>query len=222
MKRQHPSKVYELEGSSYSQQYRIGQPLNIELLYSFNGVNPQNGVYSFEDINKDGKISFPDDQQIIADLNPKYYGGIQNQLSYKGLALDFLFQFVKQKNYSYPMGAAGMMSNQQARMTDSWISAEDPGLYQIYTTGSNSSALTGYNLFSQSTASIVDASYIRLKNIALSYELPLNLKETKCKIMLQGQNLLTFTKYEDGDPEFKSYGFLPPLKVITAGVQLTF
>ncbi|PUU69908.1 SusC/RagA family TonB-linked outer membrane protein [Flavobacterium sp. WLB] len=211
-----------LEGSSYSQQYRIGQPLNIELLYSFNGVNPQNGVYSFEDINKDGKISFPDDQQIIADLNPKYYGGIQNQLSYKGLSLDFLFQFVKQKNYSYPMGSAGMMSNQQTRMTDSWISAEDPGLYQFYTTGSNGNALTGYNLFSQSTASIVDASYIRLKNIALSYELPLNLKETKCKIMLQGQNLLTFTKYEDGDPEFKSYGFLPPLKIITAGVQLTF
>ena len=211
-----------LEGSSYSQQYRIGQPLNMELLYRFNGVNPQTGIYSFEDINKDGKISFPDDQQVIADLNPKYFGGIQNQLSYKGIVLDFLFQFVKQKNYAYPMGPAGMMSNQQARMTDSWINAENPALYQMYTTGSNGDALTGDNLYAQSTASIVDASFIRLKNIALSYELPLNLKETKCKIMLQGQNLLTFTKYKDGDPEFTSYGFLPPLKVVTAGVQLTF
>jgi len=50
----------------------------------------------------------------------------------------------------------------------------------------------------------------------------LALKETQCKIMLQSQNLLTFTKFKDGDPEYSGYSFLPPLKVITAGIQLTF
>ncbi|KQX00757.1 SusC/RagA family TonB-linked outer membrane protein [Flavobacterium sp. Root420] len=211
-----------LESSPYNQQYRIGQPLNIELLYKNNGVNPQTGVYEFEDVNKDMRISFPEDQQTIADLNPKYYGGIQNQLTYKNLTLDFLFQFVKQKNRSYPMGPAGMMSNQQERIINSWQNPGDTKPYQTYTTGYNNDALTGDYLYSESDASITDASFIRLKNISLNYNVPLHLKEIQCKIMLQGQNLLTFTKYKDGDPEFTSYGFLPPLKVITAGIQLTF
>ncbi|SHM04839.1 SusC/RagA family TonB-linked outer membrane protein [Flavobacterium saccharophilum] len=211
-----------LESSPYNQQYRIGQPLNIELLYKYKGVNSQTGVYEFEDLNKDGKISFPDDQQTIADLNPKYYGGLQNQFSYENLTLDFLFQFVKQKNRTYPMGPAGMMSNQQARIADSWTQQGDVKPYQIATTGYNSDALTADYLYSESDASITDASFIRLKNISLTYNVPLHLKEMQCKIMLQGQNLLTFTKYDDGDPEFTSYGFLPPLKVITAGIQLTF
>jgi TonB-linked SusC/RagA family outer membrane protein len=211
-----------LESSPYNQKYRIGESLNIELLYKYKGVNAQTGIYEFEDINKDGRISFPEDKQLIVDLTPKYYGGIQNQFTYRNLTLDFLFQFIKQQNRSYPMGPAGMMSNQQERMSSSWQQPGDIKPYQIYTTGYNSDAITGDYLYAQSDASITDASFIRLKNISLSYDLPLNLKETKCKIMLQGQNLLTFTKYKDGDPEFTSYGFLPPLKVITAGVQLTF
>jgi TonB-linked SusC/RagA family outer membrane protein len=211
-----------LESSPYSQQYRIGQPLNIELLYKYKGVNPQTGIYEFEDTNKDGRISFPEDQQTLVDLNPQYYGGIQNQISYKRLTLDFLFQFVKQKNRNYPMGPAGTMSNQQERMVNSWQQLGDNAPYQIYTTGYNNDALIGDSLYAESDAVISDASFIRLKNISLTYDLPFSLKQTQFKIMLQGQNLLTFTSYKDGDPEFSSYGFLPPLKVISAGVQLTF
>lgn len=107
-------------------------------------------------------------------------------------------------------------------MIDSWKTPGDNAKYQIYTTGTNDAALNGDYLFSGSTAAFEDTSFIRLKNIALSYDVPLNLKETQCRIMLQGQNLLTFTKYKDGDPEFISYGYLPPLKVISAAVQLTF
>lgn len=211
-----------LESSTYSQKYRIGQPLNIALLYKYKGVNSSTGVYEFEDLNNDGRISFPEDRQITADLNPKYYGGLQNQLSFKNWKLDFLFQFVNQKNRTYGMGFSGQMSNENNRAINSWQQTGDTGPYQIYTTGENSAAVTAYKLHSESDASVVDASYVRLKNIALSYDLPLSLKETNCKLMLQGQNLLTFTKYKDGDPEFTISGYLPPLKVITAGVQLTF
>ena len=212
----------DLESSAYNQKYRIGQPLNIELQYKFNGVNPQTGLYEFEDLNRDGIITSPEDKQVITDLNPKYYGGIQNSLSYKGLTLDFLFQFVNQKNRNYPMGPAGLMSNRQERLNQSWTTAGDLVPYQINTTGYNNAAVTADYLYNQSTASITDASFIRLKNISLSYQLPLHLKDTECRVMIQGQNLLTFTKYEDADPEFITYGFLPPLKVITAGIQLTF
>jgi TonB-linked SusC/RagA family outer membrane protein len=211
-----------LEASSYKEQYRINEPLNIQLVYQYTGIDSQTGVYQFKDINNDGKISFPDDRQKVVDLNPDYYGGLQNQLTYKRWKLDFLFQFVKQKNLNYPMGFAGQMSNQPTKMLSSWQQTGDTGPYQVYTSGYNDAAVTADYLYSQSDASISDASFIRLKNIAVSYDLPLNLKSTQCKIMLQSQNLLTFTKYKDGDPEFTSYGYLPPLKVITAGVQLTF
>ncbi len=211
-----------LEESTYSQQYRIGQPLNIKLLYEYKGINSQTGIYEFEDFNKDGNISFPDDQQKAVDLNPEYFGGIQNQLSYKQWKLDFLFQFVKQKNYLYPMGYSGLMSNQQSRIADSWSQPGDNSTYQIHTTGYNSDAVNANYFYSRSDASIADASFIRLKNISITYDAPVNIKDIQCKIFVQGQNLLTFTNYQDGDPEFSSYGYLPPLKVITAGIQLTF
>lgn len=211
-----------LESSPYNQQYRIGEPLNIALLYKYKEINSQTGTYEFDDINNDGTISFPDDKQTTANLNPQFYGGIQNQLSYKNWKLDFHFQFVKQKNRSFPMGPAGMMSNQQARISDSWQSPGDAAAYQIFTTGYNNDAIMADYYYSESDATVTDASFVRLKNLSLSYDLPINLKETNCKIMMQGQNLLTLTKYKDGDPEFTSYGFLPPLKIITIGVQLTF
>jgi hypothetical protein len=39
---------------------------------------------------------------------------------------------------------------------------------------------------------------------------------------MQGQNVLTFTRYKGGDPEFRDTGYLPPLRVFSAGVQLSF
>ena len=211
-----------LENSPYNQQYRIGEPLNIKLLYQYTGIDPQTGLYRFTDTNTDGIISFPEDKQTIADLNPKYFGGLQNQLTYKNWKLDFLFQFVKQENSIYDIGFAGQMSNQPTRMVDSWKQPDGSPSQQIYTTGYNNAAVTAQYQYTQSTGSITDASFIRLKNLALSYNLPLSAKNTQCQLILQSQNLLTFTKYKDGDPEFINSGFLPPLKVITAGIQLTF
>ncbi|QSW89597.1 SusC/RagA family TonB-linked outer membrane protein [Flavobacterium endoglycinae] len=211
-----------LESSSYSQKYRIGSPLNIYLMYKLKGVNQQTGIYEYEDLNKDGKITYPEDRQYAADLNPKYFGGFQNQFEYKNWKLDFLFQFVKQQNQIYPMGAPGNMANQQQRITNSWKNPGDIAPYQIFTTGQNSAAAAGQYYFYDSNATLTDASFIRLKNIAVSYKLPLKLQQSSCTVMLQAQNLLTFTNYKDGDPEFITYGFLPPLKIISASVQLTF
>ncbi|MFL9829744.1 SusC/RagA family TonB-linked outer membrane protein [Flavobacterium sp. ST-87] len=211
-----------LSSSTYSQKYRVGQPLNIALRYAYLDVDPQTGVFRFEDVNGDGTISAPEDKQTVVDLNPAYYGGLSNALRYKKWQLSFLLQFVKQRNYRYPMGAAGLMSNQSTSVRDSWQQIGDVASYQRYTTGSNYPLLLSDYNYSESTGAITDASYLRLKNIALSYELPLPHTSTQCRLSVQAQNLLTFTKYPDGDPEFSSYGFLPPLRVISAGVQLTF
>lgn len=211
-----------LQGSSYSQTYRIGLPLNIRILYQFDGVNPQTGLYKFSDLNLDGKITSPEDKQIATDLTPKYYGGLQNQLSYKAWKLDFLFQFVKQNNMIASLDPAGQMSNQPVRFVDSWKNAGDQNPFQIYTAGYNNAAVTLGYWYNSSTASVTDASFIRLKNIALSWLIPLQLKDVQCSINVQAENLLTFTSYRDGDPEFITSGNLPPLKAFTAGIQFNF
>ena len=81
--------------------------------------------------------------------------------------------------------------------------------------------MNAYYRYVDSDAMIIDGSYIRLKNIVLSYDLPIQ-KGISCKLSLQGQNVLTFTNYKGGDPEFKTIGYLPPLRMYAAGVQLNF
>lgn len=208
-----------LASSSYKNTYRIGEPLSILLRYKYTGLDPVTGIYQFKDENNDGKISSPDDKQTVINLNPDFFGGFQNQLSYKNWKLDFLFQFVKQQRESYA-GVAGMI-NHPNRFVNSWQQEGDTSPYQMHTAGYNAVALTAQSLYSTSDAVATDASFIRLKTIAISYNLPLKSKELQCLFTINGQNLLTFTPYEDGDPE-STIGFLPPLKVITAGIQLTF
>lgn len=212
-----------LQSSTFSQQYRIGQPLNISLVYQYKGVNPITGLYEFEDSNGDGQITFPDDKQKVVDLNPSFFGGLQNQLQYKNWNLSFLFQFVKQKNTNISIGAAGRRNyNQPLRFVDSWQQQGDTASYQKFTTGTNAQVMNAQTLYENSDAMIVDASFIRLKNISISYDIPLPKTATKCKVYVEAQNLLTFTPYKDGDPEFIKSGFLPPLKMITSGVQIQF
>lgn len=213
-----------LESSTYSNKFVVGQPLDILKLYHYTGIDPQTGLYQFEDVNGDGDITEVDDMQTIKDLNPQFYGGLQNQLRYKQISLDFLFVFVKQENYSAEksFGMPGSRSNQPATLVDRWQNINDVATFQAYSV-SNGNASQAYFRYYDSDASIVDASFIRLKNIALNYDIPQQwLKKVSCRISLTGQNLLTFTNYNGADPEFKLYDRLPPLKVFTTGLQLTF
>lgn len=214
-----------LETSPYRNDYVVGQPITIKKMFHYTGINPQTGVYQFEDTNGDGSISYEDDRQTVVNLAPKYYGGLQNEFSCYGLQLDFLLQFVKQLNYNeansqtYP----GTPRNQPAAFADSWSYPGDPATYQILTTGVNQAAMQGSEYYAQSDAAISDASYIRLKNVALSYDLPAKyLRGIRCRLSVQGQNLLTITSYKGADPEFRDTGYLPPLRIISGGFELTF
>ncbi|WP_281335957.1 SusC/RagA family TonB-linked outer membrane protein [Flavobacterium eburneipallidum] len=215
----------ELESSTYANQYVVGQSINIQKLYNNTGLNSQTGIYGFEDVNGDGQITYPDDSQTIRDFSPKYFGGLQNHLEYKGWQLDFLFQFVKQENFNwaYMAGLPGAFVNQSVYAADSWQKPGDTNPNQQYSTGVNNDVVEAYYKYISSNAAVSDASFIRLKNIAISYDIPKSwIKELQCKMYVQGQNLLLFTPYKGADPEFRSAGYLPPLKVITAGIQLNF
>jgi TonB-linked SusC/RagA family outer membrane protein len=213
----------DLASSTYSNQYVIGESINIKKLYHFAGVNPQTGVYEFEDVNGDGQLTIAD-AQTVKDFSPTYYGGLQNQLRYKNFQLDFLFQFVKQLNWNAATqySAPGAFGNQPASVVGGWQQPGDIATHQIYTTGLNSDAVNAYGRYATSDAAVSDASYIRLKNVALSYVVPSYVKGLQCKLTLQGQNLLLITPYKDGDPEFRSFNYLPPLRIVSLGTEFKF
>jgi len=199
-----------LEQSTYANQFVIGQPLSIRKLYKFTGVDPDSGLYQFEDYNGDGVISAPEDKQFVVDTSPKFYGGLKNNLRLGNWQLDFLFQFTKQKGVNYWANGspAGIMVNQPVEILDHWQQQGDAAPFQLYTSGSNPEATTAFYNFTQSDRSISDASFIKLKNVTLSYTLPY--EGSTFKIFLSGQNLATITPYDGIDPEQPSR-FLPPL-----------
>ena len=212
-----------LAGSTYTNQYIIGQSLNIQKVYKYTGIDPETGVYTFEDFDGDGNISSDKDKQSIQDFTPDYFGGLHNQLRYKRVELSFLFQFVKQRNFNERafFSVPGIAYNQPPGATF-WQQPGDNAQYQVLTTGANSAAVDAYFKYAESDAVIGDASYIRLKNIALSYDLPDGIfKDMKCRVYAQAQNLFTITSYKGFDPEFRQLGYLPPMKMITAGIQLS-
>ncbi|MCD1117543.1 SusC/RagA family TonB-linked outer membrane protein [Chryseobacterium turcicum] len=214
-----------LEGSTYSNQYVIGYPTTLVKVYQFEGINPITGLYQFTDFNSDGKISSPDDNKVVEKIGMKFFSGWSNNLSYGPWSASFLWYFVKQRNWNYnrQMVIPGSMNNQPAEVLDVWSTANPSGAYMPYSSGSIAAKTSAHSFFQNSTAAIGDASFIRLKNVQISYKIPVNdLGIKEATIYVQGQNLLTVTKYFGLDPEFVLNGFLPPLKTYSLGFQIIF
>lgn len=216
-----------LEISSFSNNYVIGEPLNILRGYRYTGIDRETGIYGFEDKNGDNSYN-SQDYYTIGSINPNYFGGFQNNFHYKGFELDFLFQFVKQKGRHPIYGnslAAGFLNNSPKAYLDRWQSPGDSSPYQKFTQQAGSPAYNAAFLMSSSDKVLTDASYIRLKNISLSYSFPLlltqKLKLRTIRVFAQAQNLFTITNFM-GDPETQNFQSLPPLKMITTGVQVQF
>lgn len=214
-----------LAGSTYSNQYVIGYPMSLVKVYQFEGVDPATGLYRFKDFNGDGRLTSPDDNQVIEKIGVEYFGGWSNNLRFRQWSASFLFQFVKQRNWNYnrQMLIPGNMNNQPVEVLDAWSPSNPTGTYMQYSSGTIAQKNTLHSLFQNSTAAVGDASFIRLKNVQLNYSIPVQkFGIREAMIYVQGQNLLTITHYFGLDPEFVVTGFLPPLKTYSLGFQLTF
>ena len=211
-----------LEGSTYANQYVVGYPTSIVKVYNYEGIDPETGLYTFTDYNTDGAITSPDDNQVIEETGVKYFGGWSNQIDYKQWEFSFLFQFVGQRqwNYNNMMLIPGSLNNVPAEVLNVWSKDNPGGQYMPYSSGSNTLKNRSHLTFMNSTAAVSDASYIRLKNIQLSYRLRVNKYLQDVLFYVQGQNLWTLTNYFGVDPEFTSTGYLPPLKTWAFGIQL--
>ncbi len=213
-----------LEEGTQSSFYVIGQPLNIIKTYEYKGLNPDTGMFEFTDFNSDGKFNALD-KKLVKNLNPSFYGGIQNSISYKNFTLDFLFYFKKQDNYNINklyVTPGAPIYNQPVQMTDRW-SPTNPNAPYMRGVYNNAKVDNLATLFRDSDNSISDASYIRLKNASISYTLKIpKVNIESLRIYLQGQNLWTITSFKGMDPEFSSFGYLPPLRTYSFGMQLIF
>jgi hypothetical protein len=127
-------------------------------------------------------------------------------------------------NYKFGNNPGQFYTNQPTTILDRWQKiGDETSIQKLSMYFSN--YLFQQLFVGQTDAAYSDASYIRLKNVSLSWQLPESIKSlTKlqnARLYVQGQNLLTITKYAGLDPENRSTTSLPPLRVITFGIQVT-
>lgn len=215
----------DFENSAYSETYRVGQSLSIVRGYQFTGIDPETGAATFLDMDESGSIDEFVDFVTLGKTMPDYYGGLYNSFSYKGFSLDFLFQFTKQEgpqlNYGYLSSQYGARANKDISALDRW---QTKGDVTHIPAAVRTAADTQYDLYRLSSGVWGDASFIRLKNISLGYDLSKFTKGWKLntvKVFASAQNLLTITSYDGFDPETQGLR-MPPMKTITAGLQVAF
>ena len=218
-----------IQSSSYATRFSVGHSLFSQLVYSYTGVNPQTGVYTFTTQNSDGLPS-SSDRIWSQPITQTAYGSFTNSFSYGGFRLDVMLYFVKQLGYNYlnyviPPGFIGNNNgNEPIYLLNAWQVPGDHSSVGKYTE-TGGPAYTAFSDLQTSTASISDASFIRLRNVSLGYNVPQTLIKKaslqSARIYLNAENLFTITGYKGVDPETMGNG-LPPLRIITLGLQGTF
>lgn len=203
----------------------IGKSLNLTKNYSFYAIDPATGGFLFKDAsgNPTATPNFQTDRIAQYTTDEKFYGGISNSLSYNGFQLSIFFQFTKQyATHALTIGgapgvfnSANSLGNQPVTVLNRW---QKPGDLTSFPRYRASGAVT------QGDWAARDASFVRLKNVSLSYTLPQKIvsrmKFRDASVFINGQNIFTITNYEGLDPETRSLSTLPPLRMITTGVRV--
>lgn len=218
-----------IEQSSYSNLYFVGQPLNIGRVFRYTGIDHETGLYTFEDKNKDGRITQTgtDNDLFFKNTNSKYDGGIGFDFSCHNFQFNafFTFQrkpFLRSAIYSSTFPGLFGQGNQPMEVTNHWSKPGDNARFARYTTQGD---ITD-SYFLRSTGVFSDGSSIRLQNLSMSYDFASLISKRKlasvAKIFVRGENLLLLTNYEGIDPAIPSFGSLPLQRIITGGFQVTF
>ncbi len=160
------------------------------------------GDVHFADITGDGKIDV-DDRTIIGDPNPDIYGNIFAKVNWKHLTLSLGFNYSLGNDvFNYQrsiLNSGSTFYNQQVASVNHWR-------YEGHKTDMPRAVFgdpMGNNRFSDRW--IEDGSYLRLKTVNLSYQVPVPGTWTWLQgltIWAEAQNLVTLTKYLGSDPEF--------------------
>lgn len=192
------------------------------------------GDIRFKDLNGDGRVT-SDDQQVLGSAQPKFFGGITNTFSYAGFDLSVFYQFVNGNLIFNDTRAFSEGMNSLFGQTSGVLNRWTPT--NTNTTVPRALYADPVNNRRNSDRWLEDGSYGRIKNVVLGYTVPKavlqRLKIRSIRAYVQGQNLLTFTKYSGLDPEVNTFSgsntalgtdFLtfPQARTVTFGLNLGF
>ncbi len=217
--------------------YRVGESMGSWYIQEWAGVNPADGTPLWMQVDENENPTTPTGdysqagRRIVGDALPDFVGGITNTLSYKGFSLSFFFNFVY-GNEVFNSSRRFIESDGQRFGWNNLVEAGQDYWKQPGDIVSRPQPLLGGNNASNSASTryLEDGSYLRLRNVTLSYSLPSNFISKagfqNIRIYAQGQNLWTLTNYSGFDPEMGVTGsefFRYPVgKTISLGVDLTF
>jgi TonB-linked SusC/RagA family outer membrane protein len=212
------------DASRYAYSFKIGQPLALNWGFKYQGVDPATGLAKFQGVTgtQIPELNTPDDQ-ILGKTIPDYYGGWNNSFVYKHLELDVLTQFTEgiQKQYTSYTSGIGDEYNLPVSALARWQKAGDITNIPRAAAPGTAAAINNDNITSSSFV-YSNASYIRIKNITLSYTFPGSprWKVSNLRVFVTGYNLFTQTHYQGNDPE-SGPSAIPVTKTYTAGVNVT-
>ncbi len=257
------NKITNLNGQvitgGYINRAMEGQPIGVFYAQEFAGANPANGdaLYYLNRTPTQQEISdgtafkvknmyggkyvtnnYDAAQRVVlGNPNPKFTAGLTNNFSYKGFNLSFMFYMVYgNKIYNgggaYMSASGNYFDNQTIDQLNAW---QKPGDVTMVP----QARLFASNGTGDSSRYLDDGTYLRLKNLSLSYELPKGVLKSlngmrEVKIFVTGQNLLTFTKYKGFDPEVNTdylagnislgndFYSAPQARTISFGINLGF
>lgn len=227
---------------------QVGQPIGVFYGYVTDGIfrnqaevdahafqtdGTAPGDIRFKDLNGDGVIN-DEDRTVIGSPWPDFEGGLTNTLSYKGFDLNVFVQFsygneIYNGNRIYQEAYGTYFDNATKRALKRWT-PENPDATEpraIYDDPNDNAR--------DSDRFVEDGSYLRVKNAVLGYTVPQSLASRlgfrSLRLYVQGQNLLTFTKYSGFDPEVNFGGnanitrgtdfyTMPQARTFTAGVNI--
>jgi TonB-linked SusC/RagA family outer membrane protein len=195
------------------------------------------GDIMYEDVNKDGVIDNGDRQWLTTGAIPELVYGISGGIQYKGFELSVLFQGATNVNQQLTQNAGFAFFN-GGRVTAEWLdrwtpdnpNASYPRLSTNATATTNNYQVPGGPAYGVGGNSfwIKDASYLRLKNIELSYtfnpSILSKIGASSLRVFATGQNLVTWTKMNNVDPENTngSGWYYPVQAVYNFGLNLQF
>ena len=219
--------VTEYEMANTNTKLVVGHPVGEFYINRYAGVNPANGDALW--YTKDGEITneLRDEDKVLVGKTymAPWQGGFGTALSWKGIALSAQFAWVADRwmlnndRYFDESNGRFMDYNQSARLLDRW---KQPG---------DITDIPRHGVYTEFDSRLLeDASFLRLKNVMLSYSFPQSLiKKSKVfqaiRLYAQVQNPFTFTKFSGLDPESTANVYqaqYPMARQYTFGLDITF